>query len=90
MNPLDQRLHFRLDGVIDANGNRGAAGGRDQFGGFIDGLGRRYGEGLPRTLRPCGNGCTSLAQCAGDAASSSASGACYQRDLPVQWRGCVH
>jgi hypothetical protein len=37
--PPKQGFHLALLGVIDAQSDRGTAGGRDQPGGFVDGFG---------------------------------------------------
>ena len=79
---IEQRLHLRFGGVIDAHGDRFVATGHDHFGGFLD----RFRPVVWRwvathaTAGAIDQG-TGFAESARDAAPGATSGACDQGDL---------
>ncbi len=85
--PAEQRGDLALARVIDAHGDRGAAGGLDQRRGFVDGLGppvrrRLAGDAAARAV----DGRAGFGEGASDAAACTAGGAGHEGDASGQRR----
>jgi len=92
VDPIDQRLDLRFDGVIDANGDRRAAGGGDHLRGLFD----RFRAAIRRG-RAADTSTSAVHQRAGfaerarDAPAGAARGAGDQGDLSGErWGGGRH
>ena len=70
----DERLNLGLDRVIHSHGDRLAAGGGNQRGGFVDGFGPFAATAAPPRSGRSVNGGTSLAERARDATAGAPGG----------------